>query len=584
VHDAFFEELVSRRSLIAEDKLDDLRRRQKAGEGSLYDLALGSRDLTEETLYRELAEDLGIPFLDSIDRKKVPTDMLTLVPIAFARQHRTIPVDQAGEFVVVAVADPLDETAIDDVRTLLGRPVLPIVVPPSQITETINELYERTGAGEELKEKEEEVKEEDLQDILDLTDEAPIIRWVNSLFYNAVRQRASDIHIEPTDRDVVVRTRIDGVLYEVKNANKGYLPSIISRVKIMAGLNIAEKRLPQDGRISLRIAGKSIDVRVSTIPTSQGERVVLRLLDKSTVLLDLTDLGFAQSTYELMGGLIHRSHGIILVTGPTGCGKTTTLYAGLSQINNPDINILTVEDPVEYDIRGISQMQVNPKINLTFASGLRSFLRQDPDVIMVGEIRDRETAEIAIHASLTGHLVLSTIHTNDAAGALTRLVEMGIEPFLVASSMLAILAQRLVRVLCPTCRKPIHPTPEELMQVGVTQERMRQPWDRITEGPYTAGKGSDAPPWWGGEPLVYETVGCEKCSDLGFRGRTGIYELLLITDRIRSLLLANADSTSIKRAAVAEGMDSLRDDGAKKVFQGTTTLGEIMRVTQEDIE
>jgi general secretion pathway protein E len=459
---------------------------------------------------------------------------------------------------------------------------MPVVVPPTQISDAINELYERTGAGDELADKEEQ-REEDLTDILDLTDEAPIIRWVNSLFFQAVRQRASDIHIEPTDREVQVRFRIDGVLYETKRANRGYLPSIISRVKIMAGLNIAEKRLPQDGRISLKIAGKSIDVRVSTIPTSQGERVVMRLLDKSQVLLDLTELGFAQSTYGLLAGLIRRSHGIILVTGPTGSGKTTTLYGALSQINTPELNILTVEDPVEYDIRGISQMQVSPKINLSFASGLRAFLRQDPDVIMVGEIRDRETAEIAIHASLTGHLVLSTIHTNDAAGALTRLVEMGIEPFLVASSMLAILAQRLVRVLCPHCKTVINPSLDQLRQIGVSQDRLAGPWQRFEDGPYVTDYRDPVPQWWGGEPVVYDTVGCEECSSLGYRGRTGIYELLMITDKVRGLLLSNADSTTIKRAAIVEGMDTLRDDGARKAFLGTTTLEEIMRVTQEEI-
>ena len=583
MHDAFFEDLVVRRQLIPGEKLDELRERRESGEGSLFDLAMAGRELTEESLYKELAEDLGIPFMEKVDRAVVPTDLLKLVPITFARQHRAMPVHQAGEFVVVAVADPLDETALDDVRTLVRQPVLPAVVPPTQISEAINELYERSGAGDELEEKEEE-KEDDLQDILDLTDEAPIIRWVNSLFYQAVRQRASDIHIEPTERDVVVRYRIDGVLYEIKTANRGYLPSIISRVKIMSGLNIAEKRLPQDGRISLKIAGNNIDVRVSTIPTSHGERVVMRLLDKSTVMLDLTDLGFSNSTYGILKGLITRSHGIILVTGPTGSGKTTTLYAALSQINKPDINILTVEDPVEYDIRGISQMQVNTKINLSFASGLRHFLRQDPDVIMVGEIRDRETAEIAIHASLTGHLVLSTIHTNDAAGALTRLVEMGVEPFLVASSMLAILAQRLVRVQCPSCQRLVEADAGKLHQVGVTQERLAGPWVRVPDGPYVTDLKDEPPSWWGGVPMVFESDGCDVCSGFGYHGRTGIYELLLITDKVRNLLLQNADSTTIKRAAIEEGMDTLRDDGAKKAFLGTTSLEEIMRVTQEDIE
>jgi general secretion pathway protein E len=334
----------------------------------------------------------------------------------------------------------------------------------------------------------------------------------------------------------------------------------------MAGLNIAEKRLPQDGRISLKIAGKSIDVRVSTIPTSQGERVVLRLLDKSTVLLDLTDLGFAMTTYTIMNDLIKRPHGIILVTGPTGSGKTTTLYAALSVINKPDLNILTVEDPVEYDMLGINQMQVNPKIALTFASGLRSFLRQDPDVIMVGEIRDRETAEIAIHASLTGHLVLSTIHTNDAAGALTRLVEMGIEPFLVASSMLAMLAQRLVRVLCKECREPFKPTDEQLAQIGLNREKVGRFW-------------SDK----AGDRVIYRAKGCEKCAFLGYKGRTGIYELLLVTDSVRSLILRKDDSNTIKRGAITEGMLTLRDDGGLKVLQGVTTLEEVMRVSQEEI-
>ncbi len=381
---------------------------------------------------------------------------------------------------------------------------------------------------------------------------------------------------------MLVRYRVDGVLHETRRANKGFLPGIISRVKIMAGLNIAEKRLPQDGRIALKIAGRSIDIRVSTIPTSQGERIVLRLLDKTSVLLDLTDLGFSRGNLAIVDTIIQRPHGIILVTGPTGCGKTTTLYAALSKINTPDRNILTVEDPVEYDIKGISQMPVNPKINLTFASGLRSFLRQDPDVIMVGEIRDRETAEIAIHASLTGHLVLSTIHTNDAAGAVTRLVEMGIEPFLVASSLLAIMAQRLVRVLCPHCYETFEARPEELRDLGIGLDTLPQRMNQYVMEQYNEARIPPMNP--SGLPSFMRAGACEKCQNTGYLGRSGIHEMLMMSDGIRGLVLKNADASALKRQAISEGMQTLRDEGACKVLAGITTPEEVARVTQEEIE
>ncbi|MCX7943268.1 MAG: type II secretion system ATPase GspE, partial [Deltaproteobacteria bacterium] len=375
----------------------------------------------------------------------------------------------------------------------------------------------------------------------------------------AIRERASDIHIEPYEKEIVVRFRIDGVLYEIIKPAKRFHSSICSRIKIMAGLNIAEKRLPQDGRIRFKIAGKDIDVRVSVIPTAHGERIVMRLLDKSAVLLDLEQLGLLDDKLKQVKELIRRSHGIILVTGPTGSGKTTTLYAALSDINSPDINILTAEDPIEYQIKGISQLQVNPKIGLTFANALRSFLRQDPDVILVGEIRDLETAEIAIQASLTGHLVLSTLHTNDSATAVTRLVDMGVEPFLVASSLLAVMAQRLVRVVCPDCRIPYMPTYEEVSKIGLSLESIKK-------------KG-----------FIYKSSGCPKCMKTGYTGRVGIYELLIIDDEIRHLILKNTDSTQIKKLAVSKGMDTLRDDGAKKVLDGVTTIDEVLRVTQEDV-
>ena len=583
MNDQFFEQLVQRKGLIPPGKLTELQEKSRSSGTSLADVALQSNAISETTLQQALSQEIGLTFVPTIDRTRVPGDLLARIPISFARTHKCIPVGEDEDRVFIAISDPLNLNAMDDLKTILEKKVEVVVAPSDEINAAINDLYERSGAGDELGDKE-EGREEELTDILDLQDEAPIIRWVNNLFARAVRERASDIHIEPTEKEVKVRYRVDGILYDIKSAPRAYLPSICSRVKIMSGLNIAEKRLPQDGRISLKIAGKSIDVRVSTIPTSQGERTVMRLLDKATVLLDLKDLGFSYKSFAIMESLITRTHGIVLVTGPTGSGKTTTLYSVLSKINKPDLNILTVEEPVEYDLKGINQMQVNPKIDLTFATGLRSFLRQDPDVIMVGEIRDRETAEIAIHASLTGHLVMSTIHTNDAAGALTRLVEMGIEPFLVASSMLALLAQRLVRVICESCTEPYHPTDDQIAQIGLTQDKILDMWSEKSRSHYFLGVHEPTPKWWGGDVTVYKANGCEKCSSTGYRGRTGIYELLMLTDKIRSLLLKKEDSNTIKHAAMEEGMLTLREDGALKVLLGATTLEEVMRVTQEEID
>jgi general secretion pathway protein E len=398
---------------------------------------------------------------------------------------------------------------------------------------------------------------EEPEDLLDVSDEAPIIRLVNSLLFQAVKERASDIHIEPYEKDLMVRFRVDGVLYEIIRPPKRFQNSIASRVKIMGGLNIAEKRLPQDGRIRIKIAGKDIDIRLSTLPIAHGERIVMRLLDRESVMLDLEQLGFSTGNLKAMNELIHLTHGIILVTGPTGSGKTTTLYAALQKINSSDKNIITIEDPVEYQLEGIGQIQVNPKIQLTFANGLRSIVRQDPDVILVGEIRDRETAEIAVQASLTGHLVFSTLHTNDSAGAIARLVDMGVEPFLISSSLLAIMAQRLVRKLCPECRAPDRPSPEFLKDLGLED----------------AARGAK----------FYKPVGCPKCLNTGFAGRSAIYELLPVNDEIRELINRNADSTEIKRKARDQGMLSLREDAALKALAGLTSLSEIVRVTQEDI-
>ncbi len=549
--------------------------------GSLTRRLVTTNAVTEDQLLAATALQLGFPIIEGIEVEGIDPELIENLPISFAKQHRVLPLRREEHEVIVAVADPLDTTALDDVRTLLGEQVSGVIAPGEVIVGAINQVYDRRATDDDLGD-DESGDEDELADLIDVDDDAPIIRFVNSLFFNAARERASDIHIEPAERDVLVRYRIDGVLHEVRRANKGFLPGINSRIKIMAGLNIAEKRLPQDGRIALKIAGRSIDIRVSTIPTSQGERVVMRLLDKTSVLLDLTDLGFASRNHDTVHVNIHRPHGIILVTGPTGSGKTTSLYAALAKINTPERNILTVEDPVEYDIKGVSQMPVNPKIKLTFASGLRAFLRQDPDVIMVGEIRDRETAEIAIHASLTGHLVLSTVHTNDASGAVTRLVEMGIEPFLVSSSILMIMAQRLVRVLCRECRQPYEAQPEELRDLGIGVDDLPERIQRFVVDQYVDG----VPPrlMESGLPVLYRAGGCETCQGTGFKGRTGIHELLPVSDAVRSLVLQNADAGTLKRQAVSEGMQTLREEGAAKVLSGITSIEEVARVTQEDME
>ncbi len=535
--------------------------------------------VTEEEVLAALGTQLGLSMAADLKPEEVDAELVAKVPINFAKAHRLLPIRRAGVAVLTAVADPLDVAALDDVRRALGCDVEPLLVPSGKVIEAINKVYARQSGDTELGEKGDDEmggEAEELVDILDLTDEAPIIRWVNSIMFQAVKERASDIHVEPREKELLVRYRIDGVLYEHKRANRNYTNSIISRVKIMAGLNIAEKRLPQDGRIRRKIAGKDIDMRVATAPTPHGERITIRLLDRSSVLLDLADIGFGEDHLTAIDELIHRPHGILLVTGPTGSGKTTTLYACLSKINTPDLNILTVEDPVEYQLEGISQVQINPKIDLTFANAIRSFLRHDPDVIMVGEIRDGETAAMAITASLTGHLVFSTIHTNDAASAIPRLVDMKIEPFLVASSLVGLLAQRLVRRVCPDCRELYRPTAEELQKVDIDP-------DAFFGGALPTARfrtSMKAPP----PGMLYRArpSGCQRCTKTGYTGRTGIYELLLVDDDIRALALKNTDSQTLKRAAVARGMRTLRDDGALKVRAGMTTIEEVLLVTAED--
>jgi general secretion pathway protein E len=563
--------LVETAKLTAE-KVEEalaLQRGEQAG-ARLGEILVRMRAVSEEDVLHALAIQLDLPFLARIDPESIPNDLAAKVPIHFAKQARVLPLGRSGDAVRIAVADPLDTATQDSVAMLLGAHVAPEVAPGAVVLDAINAVYDR--AADEHEKLMEDLEEGDLEsvaheleeptDLLDADDEAPIIRLVNSLLFRAVKERASDIHINPEEKDISVRYRIDGVLREVIRPPKRYQASIASRIKIMGGLNIAEKRLPQDGRIRIKLAGKDVDIRLSTVPTAYGERIVMRLLDTANVVLDLGELGFEDWQLKIMDGLITRSHGIVLVTGPTGSGKTTTLYAGLAKINSPDLNILTIEDPVEIPLRGVGQVQVNPKIELTFANGLRSFLRQDPDVIMVGEIRDLETAEIAIQASLTGHLVLSTVHTNDAAGAITRLVDMGVQPFLVASSLVGVLAQRLVRVLCPECRKPYVPTAEERQQAGLTDDV----WQKA-----------------GNPKVIYKAQGCPACQNTGYQGRTGIYELMLVDDDVRQLILKSVDSTAIKRAAINHGMLTLMQHGAFKVAQGVTTAAEVLSVTAEDL-
>ncbi len=528
-------------------------------------LAVEKRLLTEEELFNGLSHKLRVPYVKNLEEKGLDPALISRVPIAFSKKHKVVPMKMEDGVLTIATPDPLNYEPLDDLRLILGcREIQVVLSSEHEVLHAINRFYEQSADTPEemIQSMDTESSDrilhelEEIADLLDISDEAPVIKLVNLILFQAVKERASDIHIEPFQKELKVRYRIDGILYQRLDPPKRYQSAIISRLKVMAKLDIAEKRLPQDGRIPIKIADKDIDIRVSIIPTTFGERVVLRLLDKQSLLLGMEEIGLAPDQHQTLQDLISRSNGILLVTGPTGSGKTTTLYAALSQINSPDKNIITIEDPVEYQLWGIGQIQVNPKIGLTFAHGLRSILRHDPDVILVGEIRDAETAEIAIQAALTGHLVFSTLHTNDAASAATRLVDMEIEPFLVASVVRAIVAQRLIRVICPECKEGYVPEPALLQQAAIAPEQLN-----------------------GGK--VYRGRGCPACSETGYRGRTGIYEILLVSETIRQLIMKKADSGTIGCQAVGEGMRTLRQDGARKIIQGITTLEEVLRVTQD---
>jgi general secretion pathway protein E len=559
-------DILLRNTNLTEEQLEAARREQAEGGGSVAQRLVAAGRVSADEVMQALSDQLGLPIRAQIHRGDVDDTLIERVPIAFAKDHGILPLQRDRDAIRVAVLDPLDTTALDDLRLLFDGADLRLELANQRtILGAINEVYDRgpgltdalaEDAAEDLSVLATEISQEP-QDLIESEDDAPIIKLVNSLMHNAVKERASDIHLEPFEREIRVRFRIDDILYEpIKPLPRALHASIVSRIKIMGQLNIAEKRLPQDGRIRLKIAGRDYDVRLSTLPVAYGERVVMRLLPRTQDLLNLEKLGFDKHQLDTLERLVSRPNGIVLVTGPTGSGKTTTLYGALARINSTDKNIITIEDPVEIQLPGIGQIEVNPKVGLTFANGLRSILRQDPNVILVGEIRDLETAEIAIQASLTGHLVFSTLHTNDAPSAITRLVDMGVEPFLVGSSLVAVLAQRLVRVLCADCRVAYEATREELLEIGIDiGNRSRQ---------------------------VYRPEGCAGCNYSGYRGRVGIFELMQIDDDIRGLVSQNIDSKTIKNMAVRKGMHTLRGDGSRKVLAGITSVAEVLRATEEE--
>jgi general secretion pathway protein E len=560
---AQLDSVLLKNTSLTEEQLASLLALSMDGAGTLRDALVAKEGGSADDLIAEMCAKMGITYIKDIPVSEIAVDLISNIPINYSKKHEILPFKADQNQVTILTTNPLNTRVLDDLRVLFNKRTIPVMTTKTRILEAINRVYEKsTAALQGLDEIEEEDYDLD-EPIIDLLeageDDAPVIKLVNTLMFRAVKEKASDIHVEPYEKDMAVRFRIDGVLFDIFKPPKKLQNAITSRIKVMGNLNIAEKRLPQDGRIPLKVGGKDIDIRLNSVPTAFGERLVMRLQDRSNVILALEQLGFSEdSLVKINEDLIQRSYGILLVTGPTGSGKSTTLYACLQKLNSPTVNILTVEDPVEQRIHGIGQVQVNSKIGLTFAAGLRSFLRQDPDIIMIGEIRDLETAELAINASLTGHLVMSTLHTNDSAGAFPRLIDIGCEPFLIATSLLGVVAQRLVRVLCPHCKVPYQPTPFELSSLGMTREE--------------AESG-----------FVCRAIGCEQCNGKGYLGRTIIQELLMVNEEIRSLIMQRKDGGTIKKQAVQDGMRTFRDHGVEKILKGITTIEEVLSNTQVDI-
>lgn len=548
-------EILREENLISESQLQSALARQRQTNERLGKILVGMGFVDEATILRILETKLGIPVI-KLSQRKIPPGVARLISEQLAEKYKVIPVERDSNRVILAMADPLNVFAIDDVRMTIGCDIEPAIASESEIDAAIAASF-RGGFNDKTDEYDEtdtalEINGSGFDLTHEAQDDAPIIKLVNSMIAMAVAGRASDIHVEPNDRELRVRYRVDGILTEASQFPKRMAAAVISRLKIMADLDIAERRVPQDGRIQMKIDNRDIDFRVSTLPTIFGEKVVLRVLDKSRGLLNLEELGFLPDVLAKFRTVITHPYGIILVTGPTGSGKTTTLYSVLNDINSPEKNIITLEDPVEYTLAGINQVQLNVKAGLTFAGGLRSVLRQDPDIIMVGEVRDAETARIAIQSAMTGHLVLSTLHTNTAAATLTRLVEMGIEPFLVASSVVGIIAQRLVRKLCPDCKDPYEPPAALVEKLG------------LQTGP-------------GGKITFFQPQGCPACNNTGFRGRLAVQEVMFIGSAIRDLVTTKATAEQIEAAAVEQGMINLREDGLRKVVLGLTSMEEVMR-------
>jgi type IV pilus assembly protein PilB len=532
--------------------LEEHRRTPKSIGRVLIDMGM----IKEGDLVRALAEQVGLEFVDLSEYPVDPT-ATTLLPEALARRYRAIPIGERDGKLLVAMSDPANVYALDDIRTITSRDVQPLVATAADVEQAIQKYAGMDGQVEALASVAAEAIEGEEEEMEAALEDAPIVKLVNAIMTQAVGDRASDVHIEPAERNVRIRFRVDGVLHEpMPPAPKNIQGGLISRLKVMAELNIAEKRLPQDGRIGMKVGGKQLDLRVATLPTVYGEKVVIRVLDKSNALLKLEDLGFMEESYKQFARSFKKPYGAILVTGPTGSGKSTTMYSTLNILNEVDKNIITVEDPVEYRLAGVNQIQVNPKAGLTFASALRSILRADPDIVLIGEVRDRETAMIAVEAALTGHLVLSSLHTNDAPSAITRLTEMGVETFLVASAIDAVVAQRLGRILCERCKEAYQPEVVELEQAGFPEWL----WPEITE--------------------LFRPAGCAACANTGYRGRMGMYEVMPMTEELERLTVERASAEQIKAVAIEQGMITLRDDGLEKVRMGLTSIEEVARVVK----
>ena len=542
--------------LITAEQLEQATTEQERLGRTLGRVLIDLGMVKETDLVAALARQVGLDYID-LGEHQIDPSAASLVSEQVARRYRAMPIGFEDSRLVVAMSDPSNVFALDDIRTITGMDVKPVVATAADIEAAIRKYGQFEQSVEDMATEASSAAGQEVQDLDQVeaaVEDAPIVKLVNLLITQAVADRASDIHIEPAEKDIRIRYRIDGVLHEVMRSPKNIQAGLISRLKVMADINIAERRVPQDGRIGLVVGGKAVDLRVATLPTVYGEKVVIRILDKSSVLLKLEDLGFNDQSFEVYERAFWKPYGTILVTGPTGSGKSTTLYATLNIINNVDRNIITVEDPVEYRLSGVNQMQVNPKAGLTFASALRSILRADPDVVLIGEIRDRETALIAMEAALTGHLVLSTLHTNDAPSAITRLAEMEVEPYLVASALDCVVAQRLARRLCEHCKEAYKPSREELHQAGFPEEVL--------------GKVKE----------LFRPAGCARCGKTGYRGRLGLYEIMPMTEEIELLTAERKSSEDIKKVAVEQGMILLRDDGLLKARAGMTSLEEIFRV------